>query len=290
MKISKERTGELFIIFEALLWGLFPVMTVLSQNKLPSLISLGFSTLFSSIFFGAIITYKNKWQELKNISALQDILIATALLGILYYLLFFFGLRFTSPGNASIIALSEIFFSYVYFHVWKKDDLPSQHIIGAILMIIGVIIIFYPNLHSFQIGDLLILAASFIAPFGNFYQKRARTKVSSESILFIRSFLSAVVVLFLAFIFHNSFFTKNFNSSLLFLLINGVLVLGLSKVFWIEGIHRISIMKANALGSIAPLVALFFSFILLQKIPTMYQLISFIPMFFGILFLSKNKA
>ncbi len=289
MKIGKDRVGELLIFFEAILWGLFPIMTTLSQNKLPSLISLGFSTLFSCIFFGSIIIYKHKWQELRNTSALADILIATTILGILFYLLFFFGLRYTSPGNASIIALSEIFFSYLYFHVWKKDDLPREHIVGAILIVIGVVIIFYPSIHSFQIGDLLVLTGAFIAPFGNFYQKRARSKVSSETILFIRSFLSSIVVFFLAFLFQNSFSYDSFNTSLIFLLINGVLVLGLSKVLWVEGIHRISVMKATALGSIAPLITLIFAFILLQKTPTIYQLLAFVPMFFGVIFLSRNK-
>lgn len=289
MTLSKERVGEIFIFFEAVLWGLFPVITVLSQNKLPTLISLGFSTLFSSAFFALVISYKKKWRELRNTSALKDILIATIILGILFYILFFTGLRYTSPGNASILALSEVFFSYLYFHVWRKDKLPSQHLMGAALMILGGIIIFYPNLQQFQYGDLLILSAVFIAPLGNFYQKRARSKVSSEMILFLRSSISAAVIFMLAFLFRDSFSISGFNYSLIFLLINGVLLLGLSKILWIEGIHRINVMKANALASLSPLITLLFAFLLLQKAPTVHQLLAFIPMFLGVYFLSKQK-
>ncbi len=184
MNLSRERVGEIFIFFEAVLWGLFPVITVLSQNKLPTLISLGFSTLFASVFFSLVVSYKKKWHELKNIPALRDILMATMIAGVFFYLLYFFGLRHTSPGNASIIMLSEIFFSYLYFHVWRKDKLPTWHIAGAILMVIGGVIIFYPSFRQFQFGDLMVLSAAFIAPFANFYQKRARAKVSSEVIFF----------------------------------------------------------------------------------------------------------
>lgn len=289
MKLNKEREGELFIFGEAALWALFPVLTILSYGKVSPLVSLGISSLFASIFFAVILSFKKKWHEIKNASAFKDILWATFFIGILYYLFYYFGLRYTSAGNASIIVLTEIFFSYLFFNIWKKDTLPLLHLAGAILMLMGAAIVLYPNLHNFQLGDILVLIAASFPAFGNFFARRARSKVSSETIMFVRSIISGIVIILIAFIFGNTFSYSDFKASFLLLSINGVFLLGLSKVMWIEGIIRISVVKANALGSISPLLTLLFAWIFLRNIPTLWQLLSFIPMFLGVILLGMNK-
>lgn len=290
MKLSNERKGELFIFCESSLWALFPVITVLSYDNIPPLYSLAFSTLFAAIFFAIILTFKNKWYELKNISAVKDILLATFFIGILYYLFIFIGLRYTNAGNVGIISKAEILFSFLLFNVWKKDYLPPQHILGAVLMIIAAMIILYPNISEFRLGDIIILIAAAFPPFGNFFTRKARINVTSESIMFVRSLISCLVVFLIAIISNSSFSYTGIKNSLIFFIINGVFLLGLSKLFWIEGIHRISVVKANAMGSISPLLTLLFAWIFLHNIPTIWQISSFIPMFFGIILLSINNT
>ena len=73
--------------------------------------------------------------------------------------------------------------------MYGVEELVKWHVVGVLFMVIGVIIIFSPNFRQFQICDLLILLDR-IAPLANFFQRRARTKVSSESILFIRTAIS----------------------------------------------------------------------------------------------------
>lgn len=287
--LSKERQGEMIVLGEAFLWGLFPVITVLSQKNIPTLLALAWSTLFSTLFFALILTVRKKWKQIKNTKAIKDILAATLTLGIAYYLFYFFGLRHTSPGNASLIALTEIFFSFLFFNVWRREYFLRVHIWGAILMLVGAAIVLYPNTTEFKIGDLMVLAASFIAPLGNFFQRRARESVSSESILFIRSLISAIFIFILAYFAKDNFTAMDLKGSMVFLVINGFFLLGLSKILWVEGIFRINVAKANALNAIAPLLTLVFAWLLLGNIPTGFQLFSFIPMFFGVILLGMNK-
>jgi drug/metabolite transporter (DMT)-like permease len=288
--MRSERQGEIYIFFEALLWSLFPIITILSLKNIPTLISLGWSMLFATIFFALILSVKNKWGEITNREVWKDVLLAALILGILYYILFFSGLRYTSAGNAGLIATTEIFFTYLLFQVWRKDKLPKAHLAGAIFMLIGAVIILYPNTYEFRIGDILILAASFIAPFGNSFQKRARQKISSESILFVRCLLSAMVIFIFAYATGADFGALNFkNYSLILLIINGFFLLGLSKILWIEGIHRIDVTKAISLNSLTPFFTLVLAGIFLHDIPTKFQLLSFVPIFFGLFLLSRNS-
>lgn len=288
-QLNEEKKGEIIILVEAILWSLFPVVTILSFKSISPILSLAWSSLFMTIFFGVILFFKKGWQDLHNKETLKDILLATLILGIVYYLFYFFGLRYTTAGNASLIAQTEIFFSFLFFNIWHREYISFEHIVGAILMLIGAGIVLYPNVHNFQMGDLMILTASFIAPLGNFFQRRARKKVKSEAILFVRSLISTPVIFVVAYFTRANFSSINFDKTLIFLIVNGVLLLGLSKLLWVEGIHRINVMKANALNSIAPLSTLLFAWMLIGDIPNKFQLLSFVPMFFGIILLSRNK-
>jgi len=290
MKLSRERVGDVCILSEAVLWGAFPVITILSFTSLTPLVSLGWSTLFASVVFAVLLTVRGKWSDVWNRRAMKDVLLTAFVLGFLYYILFFFGLQYTSAGNASIIALSELFFSYCFFHLFRKEHIPPIHLIGAVLMIFAAGVILYPNIHAFQIGDLLILGASLIAPFGNLLQRRARIEVSSESIMFVRSVVTTVAVFCLAYAFGTNPLSINFDGGIVWiLLINGIFLFGFSKILWIEGIHRISVTKANALASLSPLVTLLFAYVLLSAVPTVWQVFAFVPMFLGVLLLSHHK-
>src|SRR3989344_859966 len=247
MLLNEEKKGEIFIFLGAVLWGLFPVITILSFNGFSPLMSLAGSTFFAAIFFAIMLTIRRRWREVGNRKAFKDILFSTLILGVLLYVLYFFALQYTSAGNVSIIALSEIFFSYLFFQIWHKVYMSRQHILGSIFMLLGALIILLPNFTNFRLGDILILLVAFIAPFGNYFTVRARKEVNSETIMFIRSLIAAPIILVISLIFEtNKFDLSILGNSFLFLAINGFLLLGLSKIFWIEGIHRISVTKANA--------------------------------------------
>lgn len=284
-----ERQGELFILLQTPLWALFPIITILSTNHLPPLTSLAWSTLFSCFIFAVIISIRKRWKEVANLQALKDILWVAVFNGTLYYVFFFFGLRYTSAGNASIIALTEIFFSYLFFHVWHKHLIPLKHIYGAVLVLIGSMIVLAPSFSRFQRGDIFILLAAMVAPFGNFFQQKARKRVSSETVLFARSVMSVPILFFAAFVFNAEHLADQLQSSMIFLLTNGLVMLGLTKIFWVEGIHRINVTKALALASISPLFTILFAWLILHNRPTPWQLISLVPMIIGVRLLSNRK-
>ncbi|MFA7286748.1 MAG: DMT family transporter [Patescibacteria group bacterium] len=288
--LDKNQKGELFVLSGSMLWGLFPVVTILSFGSLSPLTSLGWNTLLSTLLFVSVIAFKNSWRLLKEVSAFRDIFWVVVFLGILHYVFYFTGLQYTSAGNASIIALTEIIFSYLFFQIWRKESLPIKHIVGAGLMLLGASIVLYPNITTPNRGDFLILAAAAVAPLGNFFQRRARTKVNAETILFYRSIISAPLILIAAYSWQATFSWMAIWKSAPYLVVSGLLLFGLSKLLWIEGIHRISVTKANALSFLSPLLTLLFAWLLLNNAPTIWQLSAFVPMFFGAMFLHSNQT
>ena len=155
-------------------------------------------------------------------------------------------------------------------------------------MTLGAIIVLIPNFSSANFGDLFILIATFCAPLGNLFQQKARQIASTETILFLRGILAAPFLFLIAYMFGQHLVWVEIKSSLLFLVLNGLIILGLSKIFWLEGIARISVTKANALGSLAPLFTLLIAWLVLLQTPTVWQVASLVPFFFGVLLLTNN--
>lgn len=285
---SEERKGEWYIYPQVILWGLFPVITVLSYATVPSLISYAWSSIFAALFFAGLVTFRGKWSELLNLELWKYSAYIILFIGILYYGLFFVGLTMTSPGNAAIIALFEIFTSFVFFHVIRRDQISGTHIIGAGLMLTGAIIVLGRNFSGINLGDVLILAATAAAPAGNLFQQRARLIASSEAIMLVRTLATIPIIFALAYLLKMHASLADVQASLLFLVINGVLLFGFTKLLWIEAIHRISVTKANALSSLAPLATLVFAWIFLTQLPTVWQLLSLVPFMLGTLLLTDH--
>jgi drug/metabolite transporter (DMT)-like permease len=287
MKSNGTLKGDLNIIGEAVLWSLFPIVTILSFGSLNPITSLAWSTLFAAIFFGAVMLARGRGKELFAPQIWRYIFFISFFIGWLFYGFYFIGLKSTSSGNASIIALMELFFSYLLFNVWKKQHFSGRHTIGAALMVFGALIILFPKngwtLHS---GDFLILIAAACAPMGNYFQQKARILVSSETILFLRSILTFPFFFLLAIALKTPATFSTLQKSFWLILLNGTIILGLSKIMWLEGIHRISVTRANAISSIGPLFTLLFAYLILNQQPTFWQLSAFAPMALGLWLLS----
>ena len=89
MKLSHERKGEVAIFLSALLWGLTPVVIILSYSSLSPLTSLYLSTLLSTMFFAIVLWAKGKFSEVKDAEAFEDIVKATLINGIFISFYFF---------------------------------------------------------------------------------------------------------------------------------------------------------------------------------------------------------
>ena len=204
----------------------------------------------------------------------------------LFYALYFVGLEYTTPGNAAIIVLFEVFTTFMFFRVLRGERIHLEHRLGAVLVVLGAGFVLAPNFSGFNIGDFLVLAGTLCTPAGNYYQQEARKIASSETILFLRSLLAAVAVFVLAYALGQHSSVGDLRAALPLLVVNGVLLLGLSKILWIEGIHRISVTKAITLGNLAPALTLLIAWMILNQAPTVWQLSSLVPLVLGTLLLT----
>ena len=156
----------------------------------------------------------------------------------------------------------------------KKEKFDRKHVFGVVLAIIGALIVLIPRADGFHTGDWIILGTVFLAPFGNWCQQQARKISSSETTLFLRHLLALPFLFVLVHLFGYSLEIGKIKDVIGWILLNSILIFGISKILWVEATHRMSVTKALAINSLNPVFTMLFSWMLLSQLPTSVQLIS----------------
>jgi len=289
--LSEQRKGELFVLLSALIWSLFPALTVFIVSTVPPILTAGLSMLISCILFSVVLTVRREWKGVREGKAMKDILIGTCINGIVFHGLVFYALSRTTAGNAIIVFEMEVLFAFLILSlVIKHEPFSFNHFIGAMFMVVGAFIILNPQASGvWNTGDTLILLATAIAPIGNLFQQKARRQVSAEHLLLVRSFLAGLFLVSLSFLVEEIPSTQAMFGMMPIIFLNGILVFGISKILWVESFIRIPITKANSIAAIAPFFGLIFAYFILSEVPTSSQLISIVPITLGVLMLMRRR-
>lgn len=284
--MTKEREGEVLMIGLAILESWFPILSIVSMSYVGALHTYTYSLVIALVFFLVLMYKKNTFKELKNKNAYKDLLLTSFWITSLF-LLVFIGMQYTTAGNMAVIVFLQLLFSFVYFNIIGNEKIDTPHLIGAIIMGIGALIILIPDNLIFNKGDLYILAAAAIAPFANFYQKRARKHCSSVTILGFRTVVGLPFIALLTYYLEPTVTYEQLISALPYLLFIGIVIYVISKIMWIEALHRISITKVSAMLGLVPAMTLVFAYLYLQEVPEVRQMLGVIPILIGGYILTK---
>ena len=278
--MQEERKGEIYMLLLSLIESWFPILSLFSIPLIGAIYSYTFAIVIATVIFLSLLVYQKKVPELFQKNALKDLLLTTLFINLLFVLVFI-GLQYTTAGNMAVIIFLQLLFAYLYFNLFGSDTLSPMHTAGAAVMGLGALTVLVPDDLSFNRGDLIILIAAAIAPFANLYQKRARSYVSSETILAFRNVVALPVIFALAYLFEPVPTAENLIKAAPYLLVIGFLVFGLAKVLWIEALHRISITKVSAMLALPPIFTLIFAYFTLDEVPGIRQVLGIIPILIG---------
>ena len=278
--MQEERKGEIYMLLLSLIESWFPILSLFSIPLIGAIYSYTFAIVIATVIFLSLLVYQKKVPELFQKNALKDLLLTTLFINLLFVLIFI-GLQYTTAGNMAVIIFLQLLFAYLYFNLFGSDTLSPMHTAGAAVMGLGALTVLVPDDLSFNRGDLIILIAAAIAPFANLYQKRARSYVSSETILAFRNVVALPVIFALAYLLEPLPTAENLIKAAPYLLVIGFLVFGLAKVLWIEALHRISITKVSAMLALPPIFTLIFAYFTLDEVPGIRQVLGIIPILIG---------
>ncbi len=287
--MKEERKGEIYMLLLSLLESWFPIFSLFSIALVGAMFSFALSVNIATVIFISLVIYQKKLPELFQKDARTDLLLTTFFINLLF-LLAFTGLQYTTAGNMAVIIFMQLFFAYLYFNVLGDHKLSPVHTLGAVIMAVGAMLVLIPDDLSLNKGDLIIFVAAALAPFANLYQKRARSYVSSEAILAFRNIVALPFLYAIAFSVEPVPTQEKLLEAMPYILAIGILVLGLSKILYIEALHRISITKVSALLALIPLFTLVFAYFTLDEVPDLRQVLGIIPILIGGYLITKPEV
>ncbi|HBU07416.1 MAG TPA: hypothetical protein DEB09_05030 [Candidatus Magasanikbacteria bacterium] len=289
-KLKPETIGTIFILLGNILYGAFIVIVNQTTKQIQPLFFASISVLIASLTTLVYAFYKGKLKELKIRKSYYPILMTTLFIVIIPFTLFFIGASKTSGINSSLLLLSEIIFTVIITPFFGETT-SLYKILGAGGIFLGAIFILYNNNFKINIGDILIILSTLTFPLGNFYAKKALNLVSSEIILFIRFLLGGLVIGTLSLMFEPTNLIKNsIVNHWPIILLNGILLLSVSKMFYYEALKRMDISKTISLGMTFPIYSLLILTIFFKEEITPYKWIGIAVMLIGVYFTIKRKS
>lgn len=283
---------ELLSIWSLALWWLFPIITKFTYDYIDFKISLAFCSLFSFFYF-LFLFFRNKdFKFLKQKKWRLSLLIYWIVNWIIFYSLYFYWLKFTSPINSSILWLSEIFFSFLLFwFIFTKEKSNFVEVIWAIFMMLWALIVIFPWKFEINYWDLYIIVASFFAPIWNYIAKKIIDYYPSRFLMLFRSLIASIFLFTYSYfsIWFSSINPENMTKVLPYLIFSWIFLFWYSKILWIDAYKYISIPRASTFLSIYPIFTIIYSIILFWNFPSFYQILWLIPIIIWIYLIFSKK-
>lgn len=286
---SQVRQGEVYAIGVTVLESWFPIIAALSVYALGGLHAYFFSLLVAVAALAVWWLSRRKFSDLKQTEAYKDLVLTSVFITALFALTFV-GLQYTSAINVAIILFLQILFSYLFLGRKQGERLNPKQVWGAILMTLGALLVLFPGKIEIRLGDILVLMAAMVAPIANLYQKRARDRVSSPTVLLVRSILALPVIFLLAKVFEETPSWEKVFLQWQSLLFVGFMIFFMAKVLWIEAIYRLPITKVNALFAFSPLMTMLWAWLFLDEAPLWFQVAGAIPILVGAYWISTVQV
>ncbi|MBS3081228.1 DMT family transporter [Candidatus Pacearchaeota archaeon] len=290
--MERNLKGYLYLSLCIIFWASIPVASKKILVELNNLQMLFYSTIFSFLVLGIILLVQKKHKLMKNYSR-KDYL-NLAFLGFLgtylYYVLLYGALALTSAQEGFILAYTWPILVLILTFIILKEQVTIKKIIAILISFIGIIIIVTQGqIYSFQLtntgGNLLALSGAFVFALFSILGKKHKFDKTVSAFIY---FLSALIFITITLILFSSFKIPSLNI-LMWLLYNGILVNGVTYIWWFKALESVETSILSTSLYLTPFVSLIYIWLFLEETILISSVIGLVIIVAGILIQSWKK-
>ncbi len=287
---SDKQIWYTFLAIMLMLEWFFPILSFIVMKKMEVLWVVALS-ISVAIFFGLIFFIKDKlYKQYLDKKIIWYSLLSAFLLG-LGGLGYFYWIKYSSPGIASILLLMQILYAFFIFNIFGKEPYSYKQLLGASLMLIGWFLVIYEWESFINTWAVIMLVSSLIFTFWNYYTKKATKLWASPFFLLLnRNLIVISIVWTLGYIYYGFPPVRLVQENFLWIFLIGFLSLFVSKILWIKALERLDSLVAISSFPLISVFAVIFSYFILWDILTMQQLFGFIPILIWTILLTYKRA
>lgn len=291
--LQKNKT-LIYCLIVMLLWGsLFPTVKLgMSAFEVETTGDILFFAGVRFVICGAVISF---FALLRDKASYKDagklmlpILSAGLFSIILHYACTYTALTLTESSKTAILKQVGILFYVCFSALFFKDDkLTRGKLVGAILGFVGIIVINTDiNGISFNVGDALIIAASFCSVISSIISKKVSARVNPLTVTGISQLFGGAVLTVIGRLMGGSMQISANPEALIMVYICAASIVSYSIWFWV--LKKGELSRMFIIKFAEPLFACLFGAILLGEFKWQY-LLSFVFIAGGI-YISNKKA
>ncbi|MBU0577871.1 DMT family transporter [Patescibacteria group bacterium] len=291
---DQERIGEMYVMISVLLHAGFPILINYATHFVPAIFYAGISAIVTAIMMFAILVYQKDLKEIFVKKAWFPISMVVIFVVVVPLALIYSGTKMTSGINTSILLQAEIIFTLLFTWI-AGEKITQRRLFGGLAVLCGTILVIYNGALKLNVGDLLIVAATAFYPIGNIYAKKALKLVSPITILFLRSLFGGMALILISLwldgiIIGGIDLIQIMRDYWFIILLNGLLISGITKIIWYKGLKRLDLSKAIIMVMTFPAFSIILAGAFLKEIPTLYQVGGLVIIFAGLYSVMKHKA
>jgi drug/metabolite transporter (DMT)-like permease len=206
------------------------------------------NTMVALLLTGAVIFLKD-FKTLKQLRSKQWFLLVLIGLvgGSIPFLLFFKGLALSSAAQGSFIQKTMFIYVAAIAVIFLKEKLSKNFLIGALLLLLGNLILLKTLNFSFTYGDLLIFLATLFWATENVISKYALRELTGRTVAWGRMFFGSIFILgYLGLSGQLSLVNNVTFPQIIWISITSVLLFSYVMT-WYSGLKHISVSLATAI-------------------------------------------
>lgn len=279
--------ARIYLIISAFMWGLnFHLLKEMLSSV--HFIEAGFWRYLFGVIALGIYSRKSfpSWSLFKK--HMKGILIVGVLGLFSFNILLFWGLKYTSSINASLIISLNPMITLFLASFFLKSSIKLNQLLGALFGIFGVIYLvskgdlLHLNQVAFSKGDILVLLAMLLSAFYHIWVKKYGSNILNQHFTFLTN-----LVCFASFIIITPFFIEpraiDYEISFWIASVTfGALGTAVTYILWNKGLGIIGASKAGVFMNLVPLSTALIAIVLGKELTTVH-FISGIMIFIGLL-------
>jgi len=198
---------------------------------------------------------------------------------------------YIDPGTAALLAQTGILFSLAFGLIWLKERLVGGEKIGAVLAVIGVLIISFQSgfgSSGIWLGTLFVLSSTF-----TYALHAAIVKREGGGIDFINFFLfrmvSSCFFLFLFTVGRGELVRPTGREVWLILLLAATVNVTISRALYYLVLRRIDLTILTILLTLSPVLTILWSIVLFGERPSLQGLIGGTAVILGVIIVTLSK-
>ncbi len=195
---------------------------------------------------------------------------------------------FIDPGTASLLSQTSIIFGLALGLLWLRDKLTKKQLLGALIAILGVLIITFQPGDYLRLGSLMVLMSSFLYALHTAISKRFGSNINFVDFFFFR-LLCTTLFLFLFSLGRQQLALPGWKAVVLLILVGTVDVV-ISRTLFYVTLRRMDMSVHAIILTLSPVATVLWSLLLFSTFPTWGQMIGGAAVLLGVLIVTLNQV